>query len=255
MSIFLHRVGLLRPSLPAGPASFVFNGTDAYLSKAISTSSPNLRVYTVSVWAKVANFPDDGFIDSVISAYISAGFYTFHGLDTSGSSNLLFYRINAGATVSQQLTTSDLSTDTWYHIVYRVETTNATAEDRVRMYVAGTLQGDTDTVATPLNQDTQMFNASATTRIGSFSGSSNYFDGKLAFIDVAYGQSLAPTNFAFDDGGTWTRKPFAGSYGTYGFSLDGTDGFNDVSGNGINFTGTNMDTSNLDTGDLPPYTT
>jgi hypothetical protein len=42
---------------------------------------------------------------------------------------------------------------------------------------------------------------------------------------------------------------------TYGFSLDGTDGFNDVSGNGQNFTGVNMDASNLDTGDLPPYTT
>ena len=78
---------------------------------------------------------------------------------------------------------------------------------------------------------------------------------RMAFIDLLDGVSADASAFAFDDGGTWTRMPYAGGYGNGGISLDGSDGFNDVSGNGHHFTGINMtEGSNLDTGDLPPYT-
>jgi len=121
------------------------------------------------------------------------------------------------------------------------------------MYVNNTLETDTDVNATELNQVTHFFQNSATAFIGALSASFNFFDGRLAFIDVLQDVSVDPTEFAFTNGSTWTRKPYQGSYGTYGFRLDGTALFQDTSGNGQHFTGTNMDASNLDYSDLPPY--
>ena len=77
----------------------------------------------------------------------------------------------------------------------------------------------------------------------------------MAFIDILDGVAALPTDFAFDNGGIWTRKPYAGSYGTYGIRLDGTTGFTDRA-NGRSFTGVNMtEADNIDFTDLPPYTT
>jgi hypothetical protein len=82
----------------------------------------------------------------------------------------------------------------------------------------------------------------------------DFSSGKIAFIDVIDGLALDPTNFAFNNGGTWTRKKYSGSYGTYGFCLDGSDGFNDISGNAQHFSGINMDATNLSAADMPPFT-
>ena len=37
---------------PAVPASYVFNGTDEYLTRTLSTSSPSATIYTISAWIK-----------------------------------------------------------------------------------------------------------------------------------------------------------------------------------------------------------
>jgi hypothetical protein len=130
----------------------------------------------------------------------------------------------------------------------RYDSTQGTADDRLRFYLDGALLDDSGT-APGASEQHRLFADTWIHNIG------DEIVGKLAFIDVLEGVSADPTAFAFDDTGTWTRMPYAGSYGTYGFSLDGTDGFNDVSGNGQNFTGVNMDASNLDLADLPPFTT
>jgi hypothetical protein len=180
--------------------------------------------------------------------------YTSGGVDTSGD-NMTLEAVGTSIDWVESATgiTPDIG-DAWRHLVFRFDSTQGTADNRARMYVDGALLSDTTPIAIGLNEAHNLFNNSFQHQIGAWLDLGRYFDGKMAFIDVLEGVSAAPTAFGFDDGGTWTRQPYAGSYGTYGFSLDGTDGFNDVSGNGQHFTGVNMDETNLDVADLPPYT-
>jgi|GEM_PF-2812180 len=53
------------------------------------------------------------------------------------------------------------------------------------------------------------------------------------------------------ENGVWTHKPFSGNVGSFGLILDGSDGFNDVSGNGHHFGAFNG--VQLDQNDLPPF--
>jgi hypothetical protein len=124
------------------------------------------------------------------------------------------------------------------------------------MYFNGTLGVDNTPRNPALNQVHHLFNNGFFFWIGAkYDPFGTPFPGKLAFIDVLEGVAALPTDFALSNGGVWTRKPYTGSYGTYGFRLDGSAGFNDVSGNGQHFTGVNMTAAaNLDPADLPPFT-
>ncbi len=121
------------------------------------------------------------------------------------------------------------------------------------MYKDGSIVTDFTDASVGLNEIHGLFTNGQTMSIGGGVGGT-VTPKKLAFIDILEGVSADPTSFAFDNAGTWTRKRYTGSYGTYGFKLDGSDTFNDVSGNAQHFTGQNMDASNLDAADLPPYT-
>lgn len=233
---------------PAQPASIAFNGTDEYLSRVLSTSGASTTIVTLSFWTKVPAF--SGF-DSLFGSFgEESAFFSFFD-DFDNSINAATFGVGDWFAFPSGLT---LPTDTWEHWVIRVDTTQGTTANRVRFYQNGTQRTDSQEDVSQ-NEATCFFISGNEIVIGEDLVEPNPFPGKLAFIDVLEGVSADPTAFAFSDGGTWTRKPYAGSYGTYGFSLDGTDGFNDVSGNGQHFTGVNMDASNLDTADLPPYTT
>lgn len=235
------------------PASYVLNGTDEVLTRTISSSGASTTICTISMWMKTTS--DVGAKYFLISYFTSVDFTRFFGQDNetlavqcTDSSTVLWTEITTG---------TDLSIDdTWHHYVFRCDSTQGTSDDRIRMYKDGVLLTDgAGTGGEPGSSETnRMFMNGKIMDIGNVSGSV-FRAKKLAFIDVLEGVSAAPTDFAFDDGGTWTRMPYAGSYGTYGFSLDGTSGFNDVSGNGQHFTGLNMTIAdNLDGADLPPYT-
>ena len=70
----------------------------------------------------------------------------------------------------------------WYHIVVTVDTTNATADDRIKMYVNGVQETSFASRTNPsLNHDT---NANGTnTRVG-YQNSQYYFDGSLKAKEV-----------------------------------------------------------------------
>lgn len=99
-----------------------------------------------------------------------------------------------------------------------------------------------------------MFVDGSTHRIGNDSMSA-FFEGKLSDLIVVEGQSLAPDNFGFDDGGTWKWKDYEGVFGDHGFRINPQDSSEigtDQSGNGNDFTLNNMGTGNFDSGDTPP---
>ena len=150
----------------------------------------------------------------------------------------------------------------WLHYVMVLDTPNATAGDRLRIYINGervTAFASSPVAADPdpgQNYDTKYWNTTATHRLGSaaFSGSPDrFFSGYLAEVHCVFGSALDPTDFGeFDDNGVWRPIAYTGSYGTNGFYLKfdptATNGIgHDHSGNGNNFSPTGFSTSGTGT--------
>jgi hypothetical protein len=241
----------------APPASFVFNGTDEVLARTLSTSGASTTIFTYSLWVKVVAYT--GAINELWQVINSPTDSEFILGDISGSGDNLRLIQDAGSDDFSDVATGlspDITTGNWEHLVLRYDSTQGTSDNRIRLYRNGTLLADTTGGAgePALNEAHRLFANGFEHQIGAFLDISTFGNQKLAFIDVLDGVSQDASAFGFDDGGTWTRMPYTGSYGTHGFSLDGTDGFNDVSGNGQHFTGTNMTVDdNLDFADLPPF--
>ncbi len=133
----------------------------------------------------------------------------------------------------------------WYHLVFRFDSTDGTADDRMRIYVNGT-QVTSFQTRTNIDQNTDSWvnYASAGHRIGG--SSARYFDGYLAEFVLVDGQSLAPTEFGeFDEDSPtiWKAKDVSGlTFGTHGYYLDFEDSSalgNDANG-GTDFSVTNL---------------
>ena len=142
----------------------------------------------------------------------------------------------------------------WYHIVVAVDTTQATAGNRVKIYVNGvqetTLTGDgAGDSATFPNEDFESlgFNQASNHQIGSrvLSTPTLYFDGYMSEVIFIDGSALAADQFGeFDsDSGIWKPINVSGlTFGNNGFYLDFEDSSalgNDAAGSN-NFTVNNL---------------
>jgi len=211
-----------------------FNDDDSAYLYRTPASAGNRKTFTFSCWVKRAN------ITSANAPIFSAGgddwlmFLSANtlGFNTSGSN----YRI----------VTTQLFRDpgAWMHVVLRVDTTNATAGDRLRLYINGSEVTDFGTDTNPtLNFDTA-FNNTGEHSIGKLGGALQYLDGYLSEIHHVDGSSLAPTSFGeTNSDGVWIPKAYTGSYGTNGFYITGADSADlgaDDSGNGNDFTSSGL---------------
>ena len=215
-----------------------FNDDDsAYLQKTFSATG-NAKTFTISFWFKRCR--DD------TAEYLFAGGTTvndrFH-MNTNASGSFQIEAKNSNVTVIKMEggpVLRDLSA--WYHFVLRVDTTQATASDRVRLYVNGELLTFNSNTYPPQNENLN-WNVNDQVRIGRAGWATNYFDGYFAeFINVD-GQSLAPTSFGETKAGIWVPIEYTGSYGTNGFKLafqDSASFGDDTSGNGHDFTSSGL---------------
>jgi hypothetical protein len=138
----------------------------------------------------------------------------------------------------------------WYHVVVAVDTTQATASNRIKIYV-NSIEQIRDAVNPNQNLDTSV-NSTVEHGIGRYVASQDtvYFDGYLTEINFIDGQALTPSSFGEfnSDTGVWQPKAYTGSYGTNGFYLDFADNSGttsttlgaDSSGNGNNWTPNNF---------------
>jgi hypothetical protein len=210
------------------PKSLRFNsGDSAHLSKTFA-SAGNRRTWTWSGWVKRAKLGDD---EAIFSGGASNPITTIRfggeGSASPDGINIFHY---AGS-FSFQLTTTaqyrDLSS--WYHIVVACDTTQATASNRLKLYVNGEQVTAFDTETYPSqNFETEISNTSTQTIARNGTGS-NYKNGYLADIQFVDGQQLAPTDFGEtrSSDGVWVPKEFAGSY-----TLN-PDGYNQVWSDGV----------------------
>jgi len=217
--------------------SIRFNDNDsAYLTRTPS-SAGNRRTFTYSTWLKRGNLYQDHFIFTAIAD--TSNFFGVYLDDSSHSTDntLRVYEYNGNSLQHWVYSGSTRFRDTaaWYHFVIRVDTTNAIANDRIRIYSNGTrIRNLTQNQQPSLNYETRV-NTTSPHHI-SYAYGSLYFDGYQAEINFLDGYAYGPEYFGeTNSSGIWIPKAYSGSYGTNGFYITGSDssnlGKNEASGN------------------------
>mgnify|MGYP000017514977 CR=1 FL=1 len=114
-------------------------------------------------------------------------------------------------------------TSAWYHTVLRVDTTQSTAANRVRIYINGTDQVDNYQSGSPFAYPDQnyvmpFFNNDGEHLIlfGNGEDNGDSFDGYIAEFNWVDGLSLAPESFGELKEGVWIPVEYSGSYGLNG---------------------------------------
>jgi len=197
--------------------SLRFNSADsAYLSRTFG-SAGNRRTWTWSGWVKRSA---TGARQFLFSTGTSGSNYGHFMID---SDDKLYYVQEA--TTLYRIGTTALYRDygAWYHIVFTMDTTNATSNDRMRYYVNGS-RADVGVFNVQPPQNTDMvFNQAAAHSIGrNHYAASDYAGCYLTEIHFIDGSALTPSSFGETDTdtGVWKPKAYSGSYGTNGFYLD-----------------------------------
>ena len=229
--------------------SLRFNDDDtAYLNRTPS-SAGNRKTFTWSSWIKLSS-TDDMAIFSVGTGVTDRTF-----INTNSSRIFVFNEVGDSINLNLQTTAVLRDFSAWYHLVVAVDSTQATASNRVKIYLNNTQLTDFDT-ATYFAQDSNTFvNNNQVHRIGNAAWSnSNLFNGYMAEINFIDGQQLTPSSFGETDAitGQWNPINTSGlTFGTNGFYLNFSDNSGttattlgkDSSGNGNNFTPNNFSVS------------
>ena len=114
----------------------------------------------------------------------------------------------------------------WYHVLVSIDTTQATAANRLSLYVNGVKVTDFSTATYPTQNDVSQFVLNNSyNKIGSDVGNTFYFDGYMAEFNFIDGQALTPSSFGSTNSttGVWQPAAYTGTYGTNGFYLPFTD--------------------------------
>ena len=227
--------------------SIRFNDDDsAYLTRTPGSAS-NLRTWTWSAWIKRCTLSTD---QRIFTANNNGTELSWRPSSGSGPDQLRFY-VYSGSYICDAITVAlyrDVSA--WYHVVLRVDTTQATDTNRIKIYVNGveqTLVIGPGAVGPYPSVNTELGVNTATPHyIGRFSGAVNRLvDQYMAEINFVDGLSLSPSSFGEtnSDTGQWVPKEYEGSYGTNGFYLKGQDSSalgDDTSGNGNDFSSSGL---------------
>ena len=154
------------------------------------------------------------------------------GVLTSSDSTLAILGFNADAinfsaySFSYRTTTQVFRDPAaWYHIVLNLDTTQATAANRVKLYVNGTQVTAFASSTDPTLNANYAINQAAPHYFGYPSYSYGHFDGYLAEVNFIDGQALTPSSFGSTNAltGVWQPAAYTGTYGTNGFYLPFTD--------------------------------
>ena len=219
-----------------------FNSASSDYLNRTPSGAGNRRKFTISTWVKRGQVTTNSFLFGAWTANNDAGHFAF-GFESAERLTIDTYSTNV-------LTTNRLFRDpsAFYHVVCAVDTTNGTANNRVRLYVNGVEETSFATRNNPdQNADLQVNNSVIQT-VGA-----NYYnsqanvtnDGYMSEFVLIDGQQLTPTSFGeFDeDSGIWKPIKVSGlTFGTNGFYLDFKDSGalgNDANGSN-NFTVNNL---------------
>ena len=211
---------------------------NSYLSRTPS-SAGNRKTFTISMWVKRSSL---GVLQKPFSAGAVSGAFTAVEFPADDKPRLVGFD---GSQITFDVTADLNARDVngWYHMVWSVDTTQATANNRVKFYLNGTQITDLATNTQPSQNADLDFNNNVGHNIGrGIYNGAEYFGGYISHIAMVDGQALAPTVFGETDStsGIWNFKSPSGvTWGTNGFHLkmenSGALG-TDSSGNSNTFT-------------------
>ena len=202
-----------------------------FLSK--SVGSINEKTFTTSFWVKKTTLGDE---QHILGNFVDGNNRT-HFFFRNEDTFQVFQ--NIGGTAHSCITNRKFrDTNAWYHIVVAIDTTQATASNRCRIYVNGveeTLDGPTYH-----NQNTNL-SIRGTHYIGKYYGSNDhYFGGGLSHLHFIDGTNYDATAFGETDSttGEWKIKTSPSvTYGTEGYFIlkDGNSVTNQAGNSAGNF--------------------
>jgi hypothetical protein len=206
-----------------------------------SNNGTDNKKFTYSVWIKRGQSSAD---DQHLIQSKNTGAGTGQGhvgfiLDTSDSLDV--YTQNGGVNPTGTRLLRDHAG--WYHCCFVYDTTEATASDRVKVYI----NGDRDTLSgsfPPLNSVMSSMNYNGQEQyIGKYvAGYTRYFNGYMAEIHMVDGQVLSPTDFAEEVNGVWVPKEYADN-GTISHGINGYHLTFEGTGTGTTTQGTTAQTN------------
>ena len=220
------------------------SASSSYLYRSPGTASLNTKS-TISCWLKRSNLANMGEASGSPQTIIgSATSEAWEFYDGAHDDKIKW----SGGGGGRYITTGDVYRDTsaWYHMVFRYDSTQGAAADRVKIYKNGDLIAPstyTESSYATSSEATAIGNGDPT-RIGRDGASSdNYFDGYMAEVIFTDGQSYAPTEFGETKNGVWIAKEPSVTFGDNGFHLKFQNSAalgDDSSGNNNDFTASGL---------------
>jgi hypothetical protein len=188
------------------------SSASAYLNRTPSVAG-NRRVWTWSGWVKRGSLSSF----QQLFSYFGGTTYDQFRFD---SDDTLQLTLNNGNSANTKTSAVFRDPSAWYHIVALCDTTNATANDRLQLWVNGVRQSLGTNTQPTQNYDTYV-NTTNAFNIGRLGSGGSHFDGYLTEVNFIDGQALTPSSFGQIESttGVWSPKQYAGSYGTNGFYL------------------------------------
>ena len=219
-----------------------------YLTRTNGTPT-DLKIQTYSAWVKRAGL-------SSTTYRLFGGYDGSSGFSGEINFNNNQFRMEFGGGSQNEIKTNAVYRDTsaWYHFVVAVDTTQATASDRVKLYVNGEQITSLASSNYPSQNATSLIGISGRTFVvgGSWNGAEP-FDGSMAHVHFIDGTAYDADTFGETDATTGIWKPKTApsvTYGTNGFFLkfENSGAFGtDSSGNSNTFTVNGTMTQNIDT--------
>ena len=191
------------------------SSASAYLSRT-PASAGNRKTFTFSAWIKKSSNGTD--YKEIFTAFNSSTSYS--AFDFSDTDQLRWDEYGVG-NIKTNAVYRDNSA--WYHIVLTVDTTQATASNRVKIYVNGEQVTSFASATYPSQNYNTQINNTVIHQIARNPYAPYYqqFDGYLTEVNFVDGQALTPSDFGNYDAitGVWKPKKYTGTYGTNGFYL------------------------------------
>jgi hypothetical protein len=221
----------------------------AYLNRTLSSGSATTQ-YFWSFWVKRS------VLGTVQQLFNAADASTRYDTIYFNSNDTIQVDHSVSSSVFGQLVTTQVFRDTsaWYHIYYLYDSTQATATNRMRLWVNGSEVTTFSSRTNPAQNATLaswMTNASDPQNIGRNARTGTQYS-NVYLTEINCGQGTAPAVSSFGETdsatGVWKPKAYTGTYGTNGFYLNFSDNSNttaatlgkDYSGNGNNWTPNNF---------------
>ena len=216
----------------------------AYLNRTYATPT-STTIGTISFWYKRGLVGNSDLVTAFGTVSTTTGNGPYLQFTTNGALRFVDQ--------SSDVITSAFYRDpaAWYHFVLAIDTTQATAANRLKFYVNG-VQITSFSSATYGAQNYASNILAAGTQYIGYSQPSNArgSDGYMAEVNFIDGQALTPLSFGQTNTvtGVWQPLKYTGTYGTNGFYLNFSDNSNntattigkDYSGNGNNWTPNNI---------------